>query len=64
MQTDSHDGTGMLDHVTYVMRTETVGGVAPTGGCDFDHQGAVATVPYQATYSFLDSVSPQRPIAR
>jgi hypothetical protein len=58
VQADSHDGAGLLDHVTYVMRTETVGGIAPAGGCDLDHEGAVATVPYQATYSFLDPVQP------
>jgi len=56
LQTDTHDGQGTLDGVTYVLRTDTVGGVAPAGGCDADRQGAVAAVPYQATYSFLRSV--------
>ena len=53
LQAAAHDGHGTLDDVTYVLRTETVGGVAPAGGCSQDHAGAVVTVPYQATYSFL-----------
>jgi hypothetical protein len=58
LQTDAPDGSGTLDRVTYVLRTETVGGVAPAGGCDHDHEGAVTAVPYQATYSFLRPESP------
>jgi len=49
----SQDGPNTLDGVTYVLRIETVGGVAPAGGCDHDHDGAVANVPYEATYMFL-----------
>jgi hypothetical protein len=65
LETDAHDGSGTLDGVTYVLRTDTVGGVAPDGGCDGDHEGAVATVPYQATYSFLRPASePQRQAGR
>ena len=55
LQASSHDGHGLFDDVTYVLRTETVGGVAPPTGCDPEHEGAVAAVPYQATYSFLHS---------
>ena len=65
LQADAHDGSGTLDGVTYVLRTETVGGVAPAGGCDGDHDGAVATVPYQATYTFLrPAPEPQRQAGR
>jgi hypothetical protein len=64
IQADAHDGPGTLDGVTYVMRTDTVGGVAPAGGCDAGHEGAVATVPYQATYSFLQPDAPQRQAVR
>jgi|SRR5579859_5750067 len=53
LQADAHDGPGTLDGVTYVLRTDTAGGVAPAVGCDRDHEGAVVAVPYQATYSFL-----------
>jgi hypothetical protein len=43
--------TGMLAHVTYVRRSDTHGGMPPTG-CDARHLGAVARVPYAATYTF------------
>jgi hypothetical protein len=49
----SQGGERILDGVTYVLRTETVGGVAPAGGCDHDHEGGVVKVPYEATYTFL-----------
>ncbi|MEJ1976180.1 MAG: DUF3455 domain-containing protein [Acetobacteraceae bacterium] len=35
----THEGHGVLDSVTYVLRTETVGGVAPASGCDPLHAG-------------------------
>jgi hypothetical protein len=52
-----HEGQGILERVTYVLRTETLGGTAPAVGCDQQHDGIVARVPYQATYSFLNPVS-------
>jgi hypothetical protein len=42
---------GMLVHVTYVRRSDTHGGIPPTG-CDARHLGAVARVPYAAVYTF------------
>jgi hypothetical protein len=48
----SHAGDGRMEDVTYVQRLETVGGLAPTTGCDADHPGAVARVDYSATYYF------------
>jgi hypothetical protein len=63
LQADTHDGPGMLNGVTYVLRTETVGGVAPSSGCDADREGATATIPYRATYSFLRPIDgPERPV--
>jgi len=53
VEINARDGRGALDGVTYVLRTETVGGVPPEAGCDQPHKGAVASVPYEATYSFL-----------
>jgi hypothetical protein len=44
--------TGMLAHVTYVRRSDTHGGVAPATGCDARHIGAIARVPYAASYTF------------
>lgn len=48
----SHDGDGRFGNVTYVQRLDTHGGIAPASGCDADHVGAVANVPYSATYYF------------
>ena len=43
--------TGMLARVSYVRRSDTHGGMPPAG-CDARHLGAVARVPYAATYTF------------
>ena len=53
LQAARHDGCGELAGVSYVLRTETIGGVAPAGGCSHDRAGAVVSVPYQASYLFL-----------
>ncbi len=49
-----HFGTkaGVLSTVTYVLRSQTNGGTALSTGCDTVHIGAVARVPYTATYTF------------
>jgi len=49
------DPPGALDHITYVKRSETQGGLAPTSGCDAAHIGASQAVPYTATYTFYSS---------
>lgn len=46
------DGKGILGQVSYIQRTATKGGVAPMGGCDGAHTGAVSRVPYTAVYTF------------
>jgi hypothetical protein len=51
--------TGMLAHVTYVRRSDTHGGMPPTG-CDAPHLGAVARVPYAATYTFYKAAERPR----
>jgi Protein of unknown function (DUF3455) len=49
----SHGGPdGRFSDVTSVQRLETVGGTAPATGCDADHAGATARVPYTAHYVF------------
>ncbi len=48
----SHTGTGRMSAVTYVQRLETTGGLAPAAGCDGTAIGAVANVPYTASYYF------------
>lgn len=45
---------GMLAHVSLVRRSDTQGGVAPTTGCNAQHPGATARVPYSATYTFYN----------
>lgn len=45
-------GAGELAKVEFVRRSETKGGVAPSGGCDV---GALVRVPYEATYTFYSS---------
>lgn len=44
-------GPGLLGDVRYVQRLDTIGGVAPAGGCT---AGEKKRVPYTATYTFLD----------
>jgi hypothetical protein len=46
----SHTGDGKFAEVTSVQRLNTVGGLAPATGCDATTIGAVARVPYTATY--------------
>ncbi|MFT3924080.1 MAG: DUF3455 domain-containing protein [Myxococcales bacterium] len=48
----SNTGPGLMAKVTYIQRLYTVGGLAPSTGCDADHAGAEADVPYTATYTF------------
>lgn len=43
---------GRMSDVTAIQRLETVGGNAPATGCDADHVGATANVPYTAHYFF------------
>jgi hypothetical protein len=53
----SHAGEGRMDEVTFVQRLRTSGGVAPVDGCDATAAGAgaVARVPYTATYCFYEA---------
>jgi hypothetical protein len=49
----SHNGEGKLSHVDFIQRIDTHGGIAPTAGCDPQHQDEEARVPYTATYIFF-----------
>jgi hypothetical protein len=51
----SHSGDGRMEEVTYIQRLHTIGGLAPTDGCDADHLGAVARVSYEADYCFYEA---------
>ena len=53
LRAKSHSGVGAFDSVTYVVRSETVGGLAPAGGCDGGHLGVEAQSAYSATYTLF-----------
>jgi len=46
----SHTGDGRFANITSIQRLSTVGGLAPTGGCDATTVGTFARVPYTAEY--------------
>jgi hypothetical protein len=52
-----HDGSGVFSTVTYVQRLETVGGAAPTDGCDKSTVDAERGVEYTAVYVFYYSAA-------
>jgi hypothetical protein len=52
LRAKSNGGAGIFTPVTYVQRLETVGGMAPTDGCDRSTVGAERDVTYFATYLF------------
>src|SRR5579884_103247 len=45
-------GNGVLSGVRFVRRDDTLGGVAPAGGCDAAHANARVAVHYSAIYTF------------
>jgi hypothetical protein len=51
----SHTGEGQMSEVTYIQRLDTVGGLAPTSGCDAGHVDELARVDYTATYYFYEA---------
>jgi hypothetical protein len=53
LRASSREGNGILADVRYILRTDTVGGAAPAGGCDSAHAGLFLRVPYRALYSFI-----------
>jgi hypothetical protein len=58
LQATTHGGNGIMSDVTFIQRLETVGGLAPTDGCDASQVGVVARVPYTATYFFYKAGRP------
>jgi hypothetical protein len=52
LKSDGTVGKGKLMDVQFIRRSDTNGGVAPSGQCDED---AFARVPYSATYTFYSS---------
>lgn len=52
LRAKSNEGAGALARVRYIQRVDTVGGIAPSRGCDASHLGARARVDYSANYDF------------
>jgi Protein of unknown function (DUF3455) len=57
LRATTHVGTGPLASAAFIRRTETVGGVAPKGGCDAAHNGEQARMRYSALYEFLGAAN-------
>jgi hypothetical protein len=53
LEIKSSEGAGVFNQAKGILRVSTHGGVAPTQGCDAQHAGQEARVPYTATYLFL-----------
>jgi hypothetical protein len=49
---DGTSPTGLVTPTVYIQRLETVGGVAPTSGCDASSVNQESQVPYTALYYF------------
>ena len=52
LQSTANAGPGIFTPVTYIQRLETVGGLAPTEGCDRSTVDSERDVTYMATYLF------------
>jgi Protein of unknown function (DUF3455) len=52
LEVSSHEGKGILSGVSNVQRLNTVGGQAPSKGCDATKKDAEVTVDYTADYYF------------
>ena len=55
LSAQSTGSAGRLEHAGFVQRTETVGGRAPSTGCDAANAQGETRVPYSAKYSFYSS---------
>jgi len=54
LKSTGNRGPGLLGTVTYIQRLNTTGGLSPTGACT---DGATASVPYTADYTFWVAAS-------
>ena len=55
LRAKSHARNGIFSSVEYIVRLHTVGGIAPTGGCDQTHIGAEIRIGYDAVYVFFSN---------
>jgi hypothetical protein len=49
-------GPGLFADTTFIQRLDTVGGLAPSTGCDAAHLNAQVLVPYRADYFFYHAL--------
>ena|SRR5438128_4448342 len=52
LRAKSNEGAGAFATARYIQRLDTIGGLAPSAGCDGAHAGAEARVDYSASYEF------------
>jgi hypothetical protein len=55
LKAKSTSGAGVFSKVADVQRIDTVGGLAPTTGCDAQHVGQKHSAGYKATYYFYST---------
>ena len=53
----SGPASGTFAPTTYIQRVNTTGGLAPATGCDAEHIGAQAAIPYTADYYFYKAAN-------
>jgi hypothetical protein len=63
LEAKEHTGSGAFATITFIQRLATVGGAAPTAGCDANHAGDEVRQPYEATYAFYYPSAPATPDA-
>jgi len=60
LRSQANAGSGIFSRIAAVQRLDTVGGVAPTTGCDAAADGQEQLVPYSATYVFYSGAAADR----
>jgi Protein of unknown function (DUF3455) len=53
LRAKSHEGSGRLSAVAFILRAKTKGGTAPAAGCDASHLSEQARMRYSAQYQFF-----------
>ncbi|MHC5935738.1 DUF3455 domain-containing protein [Nostoc sp.] len=56
LEAKSNEGNGIFSKVKYIQRVNTVGGKAPTTGCDKTHTNSQLSVNYSSNYYFYEPV--------
>jgi hypothetical protein len=59
LEVGSHQGEGVFSPVNWIVRLNTVGGKAPTDGCDRDRRDREVSVDYEADYYFYGALTTQ-----